>query len=130
MFRALRRTEHALTRDPVQRWAGGCSHMSPQRARMIEDMILAGFVPTLEIGTIDRAKQVLRIVGNGNKNRMVLLPPPVVDELGRLWLTHHNRRWSFPTIAVTRGSITVCCREFSAPLRVRQASGALRRGRT
>jgi integrase/recombinase XerD len=39
---------------------------------------------------------VLRIVGKGNKERLVPLPQPVLDELGRLWLTHHNRRWLFP----------------------------------
>jgi integrase/recombinase XerD len=51
---------------------------------------------TLEIGAIDRAGQVLRIVGNGNKERLVPLPRPVLDDLSRLWRTHHNRRWLFP----------------------------------
>src|SRR5208282_3020411 len=51
---------------------------------------------TLEIGAIDRANLVLRIVGKGNKERLVPLPQPVLDELGRLWLTDHNRRWLFP----------------------------------
>jgi site-specific recombinase XerD len=51
---------------------------------------------TLEIGAIDRANQVLRIIGKGNKQRLVPLPQPVLDELGRLWRTHHNARWLFP----------------------------------
>jgi integrase/recombinase XerD len=51
---------------------------------------------SLEIGAIDRADQVLRIVGKGNKERLVALPQPILDELGRLWRTHHNRRWLFP----------------------------------
>jgi integrase/recombinase XerD len=51
---------------------------------------------TLEIGAIDRANHVLRIVGKGNKGRLAPLPLPVLDELGRLWLTHHNPRWLFP----------------------------------
>jgi integrase/recombinase XerD len=51
---------------------------------------------TLEVGAIDRANQVLRIVGKGDKERLVPLPQPVLDELGQLWLTHHNRRWLFP----------------------------------
>ena len=51
---------------------------------------------TLEIGAIDRANLVLRIIGKGNKERLVPLPQPVLDELGRLWLTHHNPRWLFP----------------------------------
>ena len=51
---------------------------------------------TLEVGAVDRANQVLRIIGKGNKERLVPLPQPVLDELGRLWRTHHNRRWLFP----------------------------------
>lgn len=51
---------------------------------------------TLEIGAIDRANLVLRIIGKGDKERLVPLPQPVLDELGHLWLTHHNRRWLFP----------------------------------
>ena len=39
---------------------------------------------------------MLRIVGKGNKERLVPLPQPVLDALGRLWLTHHNRSWLFP----------------------------------
>ena len=51
---------------------------------------------TLEVGAIDRANLVLRIIGKGDKERLVPLPQPVLDELGRLWLTHHNHRWLFP----------------------------------
>jgi integrase/recombinase XerD len=50
----------------------------------------------LEISAIDRANLVLRIVGKGNKERLVPLPQPVLDELGHLWLSHHNPRWLFP----------------------------------
>jgi site-specific recombinase XerD len=45
---------------------------------------------------IDRANQVLRIVGRGNKERLVPLPQPILDELGHLWRTHRNHRWLFP----------------------------------
>lgn len=51
---------------------------------------------TLEISAIDRANQVLRIIGKGNKERLVPLPQPVLDELGHLWRTHRNPRWLFP----------------------------------
>jgi site-specific recombinase XerD len=51
---------------------------------------------TLEISAIDRASQVLRIVGKGNKERLAPLPQPILDELGRLWRTHRNPRWLFP----------------------------------
>ena len=52
---------------------------------------------TLEVGAIDRGRQVLRIIGKANKEkeRLVPLPQPILD-LGRVWLTHHNRRWLFP----------------------------------
>ena len=50
----------------------------------------------VEICSIDRANQVLRIIGKGDKERLVLLPQPVLDELGTLWRTHRNPRWLFP----------------------------------
>jgi integrase/recombinase XerD len=54
---------------------------------------------TLEIAVIDRANKVLRIIGKGNKERLVPLPQPVLDALGQLWLSHHNPRWLFPNRA-------------------------------
>jgi integrase/recombinase XerD len=51
---------------------------------------------TLEVGAIDRANQVLRIVGKGDKERLVPLPQPVLDDLSCLWRSHRNRRWLFP----------------------------------
>jgi site-specific recombinase XerD len=39
---------------------------------------------TLEVGAVDRANQVLRIIGKGDKERLVPLPRPVLDELTRL----------------------------------------------
>jgi len=51
---------------------------------------------TLEVTAIDRAHRVLRIIGKGNKERLVPLPQPILDDLSRVWRTHHNRRWLFP----------------------------------
>jgi site-specific recombinase XerD len=51
---------------------------------------------TLEVTAIDRARLVLRIIGKGNKERLVPLPQPILDDLSRVWRTHHNRRWLFP----------------------------------
>ncbi len=50
----------------------------------------------LEVGAIDRANQVLRIIGKGDRERLAPLPQPVLYELGRLWLTHRHPRWLFP----------------------------------
>lgn len=65
---------------------------------------------TLEVGAVDRARMVLRIIGKGNKERLVPLPQPILDDLGHLWRTHHNNRWLFPnrqgTAPVSRGVLT------------------------
>lgn len=53
-------------------------------------------VTHLEIGSVDRANQALGIIGNGDKERLVLLPQPVLAELGTVWRTHRNPRWLFP----------------------------------
>jgi len=50
----------------------------------------------LEVGAIDRANQVLHVIGKGDKERLVPLPRPLLDELASLWRTHRNRRWLFP----------------------------------
>jgi site-specific recombinase XerD len=76
---------------------------------------------TLEISAIDRANQVLRIVGKGNKERLVPLPQPVLDQLGHLWRTHHHHRCS-PTGTETHRSTNACCRVALPPLPPPQAS--------
>ncbi len=83
----------------------------------------------LEVGAIDRANQVLRIVGKGNKERLVPLPQPILNELECLWRTHRNRRWLFPN---RRGDAqSVNKRVLSRHLRrrrARPAAGDLRAG--
>jgi integrase/recombinase XerD len=51
---------------------------------------------TLEIGAIDSANLLLRIIGKGNKQRLVPLPPSLLIELRNLWRRHHHPRWLFP----------------------------------
>lgn len=51
---------------------------------------------TLEVGMIDSANMLLRIVGKGNKQRLVPLPQPLLDDLRALWRTHRHPRWLFP----------------------------------
>jgi integrase/recombinase XerD len=50
----------------------------------------------LEIAAIDKANQILRIIGKGNAERHVPLPQPVLEELRKLWKTHKHPRWLFP----------------------------------
>lgn len=60
-----------------------------------------GEAATLEIGTIDGDNGLLRIIGKGNKERLVPLPEPMLVSLRQLWKTHKNPRWLFPTRAAT-----------------------------
>src|SRR5271166_739143 len=78
------------TRHP----AGKCLELLVLKSWKVK--LLSNSSTTLEVSAVDRANQVLRIVGKGNKERLAPLPQPVLDELGRLWLTHHNPRWLFP----------------------------------
>ena len=53
-----------------------------------------GEAATLEIGTIDGDNGLLRIIGKGNKERLVPLPEPMLLKLRRLWFkTHKNPLW-------------------------------------
>lgn len=53
----------------------------------------------LEISAIDGVNRQLRIVGKGNKERIVPLPRPVLESLRKFWTTHRNPRWLFPNKA-------------------------------
>ena len=55
-----------------------------------------GEAVSLEVGAIDSANRLLRIIGKGNKQRLVPLPPSLLVELRTLWRTHHHPRWLFP----------------------------------
>lgn len=55
-----------------------------------------GEAAAIEVGAIDKANLLLRVIGKGNKERRVPLPRPVLKDLRKLWRTHENRRWLFP----------------------------------
>ena len=52
---------------------------------------------SLEVGAIDGANRLLRIVGKGDKQRLVPLPAPLLNELRGLWRAHRHPRWLFPS---------------------------------
>src|SRR6266487_2349241 len=59
---------------------------------------------------VDGNNHLLRIIGKGNKERLVPLPEPMLLSLRRLWKIHANPRWLFPTRTATgpvgRGTLT------------------------
>jgi len=49
----------------------------------------------LEVGALDSANMLLRVTGKGNKQRLVPLPRPLLNDLRDLWRTHRHPRWLF-----------------------------------
>lgn len=47
------------------------------------------------------ANGMVRVIGKGNKERLVPLPQPVHQSLRLLWRQHRNQRWLFPNNART-----------------------------
>jgi integrase/recombinase XerD len=95
---AQKRLPHALAEAQVRRLLDGVRN--PVHRACLAVMYACGLrvseATTLEVTAIDRARRVLHVIGKGNKERLVPLPQPILDDLGRVWLTHHNRRWLFP----------------------------------
>jgi site-specific recombinase XerD len=48
------------------------------------------------------ANGMVRVIGKGNKERLVPLPLPVYESLRILWTRHRNKRWLFPNNWGTR----------------------------
>jgi site-specific recombinase XerD len=55
----------------------------------------------LMVAQIDGAKRHLRIIGKGNKERLVPLPEPLLRQLRELWKSHGHAQWVFPNRALT-----------------------------
>ncbi len=53
---------------------------------------------TLPVTAIDKTNGLLRVVGKGNKERVVPVPKPVHESLRRMWQAenHRDRCWLFP----------------------------------
>jgi integrase/recombinase XerD len=57
-----------------------------------------GEAAALPVTAIDKASGLLRVVGKGNKERLVPVPRPVHESLRRMWQSagHRDRQWLFP----------------------------------
>jgi integrase/recombinase XerD len=107
-----KRLPHALADAEVRRLLGGITN--PIHRTCFALMYACGLriseAATLEIGAVDGNNRLLRIIGKGNKERLVPLPEPMLLSLRRLWKIHANRRWLFPTRTATgpvgRGTLT------------------------
>jgi site-specific recombinase XerD len=87
-----------LTEDQVRRLLGGARNPVHRTCLALMNACSLRFSEaiTLEVTAIDRARRVLRIIDKGNKEQLEPLHQPMLGELGRVWLPHHNRRWLFP----------------------------------
>jgi site-specific recombinase XerD len=60
-----------------------------------------GEAAKVTVKDIDGARGVIRVVGKGNKQRLAPLPPALLEDLRRVWVTHRHPVWLF---ANQRGS--------------------------
>ena len=124
-----KRLPEALSEDQVRRLLGGIRN--PVHKTCLAVMYACGLriseATTLGVGAVDRANQVLRIIGKGDKERLVPLPQPVLDDLSWLWRTHRNRRWLFPN---HRGNAPLNSRVLSRSFAIAAAAAGIRRGVT
>lgn len=55
-----------------------------------------GEAANLPVSAIDPANLLLRVIGKGNKQRIVPLPQPILENLRGVWQIHRNPQSVFP----------------------------------
>ena len=55
-----------------------------------------GDVLALTVPSIDATQMIVRVIGKGNKERILPLPRTLLEALRTFWATHRHRRWLFP----------------------------------
>jgi site-specific recombinase XerD len=54
-----------------------------------------GEAVAVTVKDVDAGRLVIRVVGKGNKERLVPLPQGLLDDLRRMWKTHQHPVWLF-----------------------------------
>ena len=52
---------------------------------------------TLPVSAVDSRQMVLRVLGKGNKERILPLTESILQMLREVWKTHRSRQWLFPS---------------------------------
>ena len=52
---------------------------------------------TLPISAVDSKQMVVRVIGKGNKERLLPLTESILLMLRDVWKIHRSRRWLFPS---------------------------------
>jgi site-specific recombinase XerD len=55
-----------------------------------------GDVLALTVQSINATQMIVRVIGKGNKERILPLPDTLLIALRRFWTTHHHSHWLFP----------------------------------
>jgi len=54
-----------------------------------------GEAVAVTVKDVDAERLVIRVVGKENKERLAPLPQALLEDLRRMWVTHHNQVWLF-----------------------------------
>jgi integrase/recombinase XerD len=66
-----------------------------------------GDVLALTVQSIDSTQMMVRVIGKGNKERILPLPQTLLEALRSFWRTHRHPRWLFPN---RNGTAPLCKR--------------------
>jgi len=77
----------------------------------------------VQVGDVDSERMVIRVVGKGDKERLVPLPAPLYQDLRKMWATHRHPQWLFANkrgtnhvdMGTLRRAFRLACNEVGIP---------------